>query len=72
MGYIATQPILYNSGDDVLTTYNSDGTYDDDGGTQAPPPFAPLDFDGQVALFMLLLCLGYGIYIRKKGIQPAK
>ena len=38
----------------------------------APPQFAPLDFDWQVALFMLLLCLGYGIYIRKKSIQPAK
>lgn len=79
MGYIATQPILYNSGDDVLdddyTTYDNDGTYDDDtydDETQAPPQFAPLDFDGQVALFMLLLCLAYGIYIRKKGIQPAK
>ena len=79
MGYIATQPILYNSGDDVLdddyTTYDNDGTYDDDtydDETQAPPQFAPLDFDWQVALFMLLLCLGYGIYIRKKGIQPAK
>lgn len=79
MGYIATQPILYNSGDDVLcdddTTYDYDGTYDDDtydDETQAPPQFAPLDFDWQVALFMLLLCLGYGIYIRKKGIQPAK
>lgn len=79
MGYIATQPILYNSGDDVLyddyTTYDDDGTYDgtyDDDDTQAPPQFAPLDFDWQVALFMLLLCLGYGIYIRKKGIQPAK
>lgn len=76
MGYIATQPILYNSGDDVLndddTTYDYDGTYDNDDDTQAPPQFAPLDFDWQVALFMLLLCLGYGIYIRKKGIQPAK
>lgn len=79
IGYIATQPILYNSGDDVLndddTTYDYDGTYDDDtydDETQAPPQFAPLDFDWQVALFMLLLCLGYGIYIRKKGIQPAK
>ena len=76
IGYIATQPILYNSGDDVFyddyTTYDDDGTYDDDDDTQAPPPFAPLDFDWQVALFMLLLCLGYGIYIRKKSIQPAK
>ena len=76
IGYIATQPILYNSGDDVFydddTTYDYDGTYDNDDGTQAPPQFAPLDFDWQVALFMLLLCLGYGIYIRKKGIQPAK
>ena len=76
IGYIATQPILYNSGDDVFyddyTTYDYDGTYDDDDDTQAPPPFAPLDFDWQVALFMLLLCLAYGIYIRKKGIQPAK
>ena len=76
MGYIATQPILYNSGDDVLddddTTYDYDGTYDNDDDTQAPPQFAPLDFDWQVALFMLLLCLGYGIYIRKKGIQTAK
>ena len=76
IGYIATQPILYNSGDDVLndddTTYDYDGTYDNDDGTQAPPQFAPLDFDWQVALFMLLLCLGYGIYIRKKSIQPAK
>ena len=76
IGYIATQPILYNSGDDVLndddTTYDYDGTYDNDDGTQAPPQFAPLDFDWQVALFMLLLCLAYGIYIRKKAIQPAK
>lgn len=71
IGYIATQPILYNSGDDD-TTYDYDGTYDDDDDTQAPPQFAPLDFDWQVALFMLLLCLGYGIYIRKKSIQPAK
>ena len=76
IGYIATQHILYNSGDDVLndddTTYDYDGTYDNDDGTQAPPQFAPLDFDWQVALFMLLLCLAYGIYIRKKGIQTAK
>ena len=76
IGYIATQPILYNSGDDVFyddyTTYDDDGTYDNDDDTQAPPQFAPLDFDWQVALFMLLLCLGYGIYIRKKSIQPAK
>ena len=76
IGYIATQPILYHSGDDVFyddyTTYDDDGTYDNDDDTQAPPQFAPLDFDWQVALFMLLLCLGYGIYIRKKSIQPAK
>lgn len=62
MGYIPTCP---RQNSDVL--YDDDGLYDDEeGGTQAPPEIAPIGFGWDVVVFMLMLCLAYAIYLRKK------
>ena len=56
MGYIPTCP-----------RQNSDELYDDDEeGTQAPPTIAPIGFGWDVVVFMLMLCLAYALYLRKK------
>jgi hypothetical protein len=56
MGYIPTRP-----------RQNSDVLYDDEeGGTQAPPEIAPIGFGWDVVVFMLMLCLAYVLYLRKK------
>jgi hypothetical protein len=62
MGYIPTCP---RQNSDVL--YDDDGLYDDEeGGTQAPPEIAPIGFGWDVVVFMLMLCLAYVLYLRKK------